>query len=184
MRSFGSVLLLLVAVTLFSSPVRAQLETTPIPATVKPDFSQMNFFVGMWRCSIKSSRRPVAYITTSVYSRDASGYWLQEATTVKPPAWEPTALQTYDKITYDPDTKRWIDVTYGDQGAYGLTTSAGWSGNDIVWHDPAFVPGASIQSTSDTTLTKLSPTKYTTSTSFVEAGSGRTVTVNGICTKR
>jgi hypothetical protein len=184
MRSFGSALLLCLAATLFSSPVRAQVETTPIPAAAKPDFSKMRFFEGTWRCSIKSSRRPLAYITTSVYALDPSGYWLNETTTVKPPAWEPTPLRMYDKITYDADTQRWIDVTYGDQGAYGLTTSSGWNGMQLIWRDRAFVPGASIRSATDTTLTKVSPAKYMTSTSFVEAGSGRTVTVDGICTKR
>jgi hypothetical protein len=184
MRSFRSALLLCLAATLFSSPVRAQVETTAIPAAAKPDFSKMRFFEGTWRCSIKSSRRPLAYITTSVYALDPSGYWLNETTTVKPPAWEPTPLRTYDKITYDADTQRWIDVTYGDQGAYGLTTSSGWNGMQLIWRDRAFVPGASIRSATDTTLTKVSPAKYMTSTSFVEAGSGRTVTVDGICTKR
>ncbi|HEY3674516.1 MAG TPA: hypothetical protein VGK84_00835 [Candidatus Tumulicola sp.] len=184
MRSLRLAVLPLLAAALFSSPVSAQVETTPIPAAVKPDFSSMRFLVGTWRCSIKSSRRPLAYITTSVYALDPSGYWLNEATTVKPPAWEPTALRTYDKITYDADTQRWIDVTYGDQGAFGLTTSSGWNGGELIWHDRAFVSGASIRSATDTTLTKVSPAKYSTATSFVETSSGRTVTVNGICTKR
>jgi hypothetical protein len=182
MRFFGSLLLATLAATV--APAGAQVESTPIPAAVKPDFSSMRFLVGTWRCSTKSSRRPLAYVTTSVYALDISGYWLEETTTVKPPAWEPTPLRTYDKITYDADTKRWVDVSYGDQGAYGLTTSQGWSGDRLMWHDRAFVPGASIQTSTDTIVTKVSPTKYTTSTSFVEAGSGRTVTVNGICTKR
>ncbi len=184
MRNFRfSIWLALIALAIPLS-AGAQVETTPIPAAVKPNFSSMNFLVGTWRCSTKSSRRPLAYITTSTYVRDPSGYWLDETTTVKPPAWEPTALRTYDKITYDADSKRWIDVSYGDQGAYGLTTSPGWNGSSIVWHDAAFAPGASISSSSDTTLTKESPSKFTTSSSFVETGSGRTITVNGICTKR
>jgi hypothetical protein len=177
-------LLLALAATLSSAPAIAQVETTPIPAAVKPDFSSMRFLVGTWRCSTKSSRRPMAYVTTLTYALDASGYWLEETTTVKPPAWEPTPLRTYDKITYDADTKRWIDVSYGDQGAYGLLTSNGWSANNLVWMDRAFTSGASMKSTTDTTWTKASPTKYTTYMSFEEAGSGRTVTVNGICTKR
>ena len=184
MRSLGPALLPCLAAMLFASPVSAQVETTPIPAALKPDFSSMRFLAGTWSCSTKSSRRPLAYVTTSVYALDGSGYWLEETTTVKPPAWEPSPLRTYDKITYDADTKRWIDVSYGDQGAYGFTTSQGWNGDTIAWRDRAFVSGASIQSTTDTTMTKISPTKYETAMSFVEAGSGRTVTVKGICTKR
>jgi hypothetical protein len=183
-RNFRIALCLSFAAALFPAYAGAQIESTPIPAAVKPNFSASNFLVGTWTCSIKSSRRAAAYVTTSVYARDASGYWLNETTTVKPPPWESAALRTYDKITFDPDTKRWIDVTYGDQGAYGLTASTGWNGDRIVWHDVAFVPGASIRSATDSIVTRVSPSKYTTSTSFVEAGSGRTVTVNGICTKR
>ncbi len=184
MRNFLAAAAASFAIAAFCTPASAQVETTPIPAAVKPNFSPFAFLTGTWHCSNKSSRRSMAYVTTSVYSRDASGYWLEEVTTVKPPAWEPSPLRTYDKITYDSDTQRWVDVSYGDQGAYGLSTSAGWSGDHIVWHDRSFVPGASIRSTSDTTLTKVSPAKFTTSTSFVEAGSGRNVTVEGICTKR
>jgi hypothetical protein len=184
MRNFRFFLWL--SLTTFAIPLSAgaQVESTPIPAAVKPNFASMNFLIGTWRCSTKSSRRPLAYITTSTYTRDASGYWLEETTTVKPPAWEPTALRTYDKITYDADTKRWIDVSYGDQGAYGLTTSTGWNGSSIVWHDAAFAPGTSMRSNSDTTMMKESPSKFNTSSSFVETGSGRTITVNGICTKK
>jgi hypothetical protein len=184
MRNFRFSLWLSLTALAIPLSAGAQVESTPIPAAAKPNFSSMNFLIGTWRCSTKSSRRPLAYITTSTYTRDASGYWLAETTTVKPPAWEPTALRTYDKITYDADTKRWIDVSYGDQGAYGFTTSPGWTGSSIVWHDAAFVPGAAIRSSSDTTVTKETASKFTTSSSFVETGSGRTITVNGICTKQ
>jgi hypothetical protein len=184
MRFLRPALALCFAMAAVCAPAGAQVETTPIPAAVKPNFAPFAFLSGTWRCSTKSSRRPMAYVTTSVYARDASGYWLNETTTVKPPAWEPSPLRTYDKITYDADSQRWIDVSFGDQGAYGLATSAGWSGSQIVWHDRAFVANAAMRSTSDTTMTMVSPAKYTTSMSFVEAGSGRTVTVEGICTKR
>ncbi|HEY1428630.1 MAG TPA: hypothetical protein VGF18_03590 [Candidatus Tumulicola sp.] len=184
MRFFRPVIALSFAMAAVCAPAGAQVETTPIPAAVKPNFAPFAFLAGAWRCSIKSSRRPMAYVTTSAYSRDASGYWLDETTTVKPPAWEPSPLRTYDKITYDSDTQRWVDVSFGDQGAYGLTTSSGWNGNQIVWRDRAFVAGASMRSTTDTTMVKVTPSKYTTSMSFVETGSGRSVTVDGICTKR
>ena len=54
-----------------------------------------------------------------------------------------------DRITYDSDSKRWVDVLWGDGGAYGLSFSKGWNGDKIVWHDVAFAPGPDISSQTD-----------------------------------
>ncbi len=110
------------------------------------------------------------------------GWWINETTVQNPVPWFPQKSTTYDKITYDPSTKRWIDVTYGDLGAYGLTTSPGWNGSAMTWHDANFAPGPDVKSQSDFTVTKQSATKMTTSSTFTEA-SGRTISVAGTCTK-
>jgi hypothetical protein len=161
----------------------AQVESTPIPAPAKPNFSSMSFLVGTWSCSTKSARRPAPYMTTVTYSLDSSGYWLNETATTKPTAWVKKQLTINDKITYDPDTHRWADVSYGDGGAYGMSFSNGWSGNELVWHDVSFAAGPDIASQSDTTMTKVSATKVTLASSFTEAKSGRHVSVAGTCTK-
>jgi hypothetical protein len=114
---------------------------------------------------------------------DPTGYWLDQTSTVKPASWIPTTLTIYDKITYDPDTKRWVDVTYGSRGAYGLSFSKGPSGDKITWHDVSFAPGPDISSQTDTTMTKVSATKTTSTSAFTETKSGRTVTVTSVCTK-
>ncbi len=162
---------------------RAQVESTPIPAQTKPNFSSMEFLIGTWTCRTKSSRRPAAYVTTSTYAMDPTGYWIVETSTTAKAAWVPAPLKTVDHITYDADAKRWVDVLAGDQGAYGLSFSKGWSGNDMVWHDVAFAPGPDIASQTDTTNTKVSATKMTTSSAFTETKTGRKVTVMGACTK-
>jgi hypothetical protein len=161
----------------------AQVESTPIPAPQKPNFSSMSFLVGTWTCSTKSSRRPAAYVATLAYSMDPTGYWLNQTSTVHPLSWMSRRLTTWDKITYDSDTKRWVDVAYDEQGDYSLSVASGWNGDNIAWHDLSFVPGPQISAQSDTTNTKESATKYTTSMSFTEANTGRKVTVNGVCTK-
>ena len=162
---------------------RAQVESTPIPAPSKPNFSSMEFLVGTWTCSTKSARRPAAYVTTSTYSMDPTGYWLNETSTTAMTSWISRKLTTWDKITYDADSKRWVDVAYGDGGAYGLSFSSGWQGNKMVWHDAGFAPSPDISAQTDTTNTKVSATKLTTSSSFTEAKSGRHVAVTGTCTK-
>jgi hypothetical protein len=161
----------------------AQIESTPIPAVAKPNFSSMDFLIGTWTCSTKSSRRPAPYVTVSTYSMDSSGYWINETSTTKPTAWVPNGLTIDDKITYDPDTKRWADVLSGDQGAYGLLFSTGWNGNRIVWHDAGFAPTADISSQTSTTTTKASATKTVSTSSFTEGKTGRRVSVVATCNK-
>jgi hypothetical protein len=162
----------------------AQVESTPIPAPMKPNFAPLSFLIGTWTCSTKSARRPAAYVTTSTYSMDPSGYWINETSTTATTSWISRKLSTYDKITYDSDTHRWADVSYGDGGAFGLLFSSGWNGNKITWHDVSFMRGPDIASQTDTITTKVSPTKMTSTSSFTETKTGRRVAVTGVCTKR
>jgi hypothetical protein len=161
----------------------AQVESTPIPATKKPNFSSMSFLIGTWTCSTKSARRPAPYVTESTYSMDPTGYWIEQTSTTKKMPWISQNLTIIDKITYDSDAHRWVDVSYGDQGAYALSFSSGWVGNKMAWHDVSFAPGPDVKSQTDTTNAKVSNNKITTSSSFTEAKSGRVVSVTGVCTK-
>ena len=162
--------------------VAQQMESTPIPEVPKPNFSGMQFLVGTWSCSTKSARRPAPYVGTSTYTISPDGWWINETTVTQPVPWFNHTVTVYDKITYDSTTKRWIDVTYGDLGVYGLTTAAGWNGSAIVWHDPTFAPNSDVTAQTDLTMTKDSTSKYTTASSFTEA-SGRNVSVVSTCTK-
>jgi hypothetical protein len=177
----GVAVLLAVAAPSFAS---AQVESTPIPAPKKPNFSSMEFLVGTWACSTKSERRPAPYHTVSTYTMDPTGYWLEETSSTAPTKWISQKLSTYDHITYDSDTHRWVDVLYGDGGAYGLSFSTGWSGDKLTWHDVSFAAGPDIKSQTDTTVTKVSNSKITTASSFTESKTGRTVGVTGVCMKR
>ncbi len=170
--------------SLLPATASPQVESTPIPATRKPNFSSMNFLVGSWTCSTKSARRPAAYVTTSTYSMDPSGYWINETSTTAKASWIAQALTVSDRITYDSDTHRWVDVTYGDQGAYGLSFSSGWNGNRMSWHDVGFAPGPDVSSQTDNVVTKVSDSKMTSASSFTERRTGRHVGVTGVCTKR
>jgi hypothetical protein len=163
----------------------AQVESTPIPMPGKPSFSSMQYMIGTWSCSIKSARRPAAYVVTSTYTMDPSGMWIDETSVTSPMKWfaTQTKIIAYDKITYDPTTHRWVDVNYDNQGGYGLSFASGWNGNKIVWHDVSFAPTADIKSQTDMTVTKVSDTKVTSSSSFTETKTGRVVAVTGVCTK-
>jgi hypothetical protein len=171
------------AVLLLSSAAGiAQIESTPIPQTAKPNFSQMSFLMGNWRCSTKSARRPAAYVTTSTTSRTPDGYWMVTRSTTRKAPWMTADLHSEDRMTYDPSTSRWIDISTDDGGGYNVSTSPGWQGNRIVWTDMVITKTNATASTNPNTITKVSDTRTTASASFKEP-SGRLVTVRTICTK-
>jgi hypothetical protein len=161
----------------------AQVESTPLPAPKKPNFSSMSFMIGTWTCSTKSARRPAAYVTTSTYTMDPSGWWIDQTSTTNTTKWIPAKLTSWDKITYDSDSHRWVDVATGPANGYGLSFSSGWNGAQMTWHDVSFMAGPDISASSDNIVTKVSDTKMTSSSSFTEAKTGRHVSVTGVCTK-
>ena len=185
MFSFSKALGAAIICAVFAAPsvACAQVESTPAPMPSKPNFSSLRYLVGTWSCSTKSSRRPKAYPYTMTFTMDPGGWWRDAKTVTPGMAWFPHAATDYDKYTYDPSAKRWVDVSYGDYGSYGLATSAGPSATRIVWHAYGFVPAEGIKSMSDTTFVKVSNTKTTEDMWFVESG-GRKVTVHSVCTKR
>lgn len=172
----------LTVVLLSSSTALGQVESTPIPSTPKPDFSKMTFLTGNWSCSVKSSRRATAFQTTSSATLSPDGYWLITKTTTHKTAWMGRDLIGEDRMTYDPSTSRWIDVSYDNGGGYNVSVSPGWSGNSITWTDVVITKTNATASTNPTTLTKVSDTKTTSKNTFKEP-SGRLVTVTSTCTK-
>jgi hypothetical protein len=170
------------AILLFFSVARAQIETTPIPTTPKPDFSSMSFLAGTWNCTERNTRRPSAYTYTNTNSMDPSGYWMVTNAVSHPSSWAPTETKSVIKTTYDGSTSRWVAVSTDDQGGYDLSTSSGWKGDKIVWHDESYPKTNNTATSGDTTVTKASATKTTYTSSFTEP-SGRTVNITGSCTK-
>lgn len=165
-----------------SAAAFAQIESTPIPMTPKPDFSKMSFLTGTWNCSTKSARRPTAYQTTSSTTMSPDGYWMITRTTTKKASWIPAELHGEDRMTYDPSTNRWIDISYDDAGGYNVSTSPGWNGNSITWTDMVITKVNATASTTPTTVTKMGDTRTASVSSFKEP-SGRMVKVTSTCTK-
>lgn len=179
---FRTASLALAAIVFFPVLVLAQVESTPIPMTPKPDFSKMAFFMGRWTCSTKSARRPSAYQTTSNTTMSPDGYWMITRSTTPKLSWSSASLSSEDRMTYDPSTSRWIDITMDDQGGYNVSTSPGWNGNTITWTDMVITKTNATASTNPTTMTKVSGSKTMSRSSFKEP-SGRTVGVSTVCTK-
>jgi hypothetical protein len=183
MRKLATACALALAAAVLPSLALAQVESTPIPAPHKPDFSSMRYQLGTWTCSTKSARRPMAYVTTVTTTVDPSGYWLNQVSSTAKASWIPVVTRQWDKITYDSDTHRWVDVSYGDGGAYGLSFSKGWNMSTISWHDVSFAPGSDISSQTDTVTMKMGPNKTAAHSSFTETRTGRRVMVVTTCTR-
>jgi hypothetical protein len=185
LRSFSIGLAFVVAsLALGGSLVAADtptVETTPIPTNAKPDWSSMTFLMGTWHCSSQSSRRPSPYVTTTTTTMDPTGYWMVTKSVSPKVSWAPGTIST-DSVTYDPIQHRWADVYTDDQGNYDTTFSPGWKGSTMVWTDALFAPGPDIIWTGPNTVTKVSDTKTTAVNTFKEK-SGRTISVNTVCTK-
>lgn len=182
MRLFLATLFTGVLLLTCSVALAQKVETTPIPMTPKPDFSKMQFLAGNWTCSVKSSRRPSAFQTTSTAQMSTDGYWLITRTTTKKTAWMSADLVSEDRMTYDPSTSRWVDMMYDEQGGYDLSTSPGWKGNTITWTDQAYPKTNATAISNPTTMTKASDTKTTSKSTFREPN-GRLITVTSTCNK-
>jgi hypothetical protein len=161
---------------------RSSLETTPIPAQPKPDFSSMMWEIGAWNCSSKSARRATPQESTTTYALDPSGHWIVGTTKTKSVSWFPHDGVAIDKLTYDASSKSWVDVTTDDLGGYDISSSSGWDGNKMVWHDVTYPKQADVVTSNDLTQTKVSDTKTTFVSSFVTAKHA-TIGVTGECTK-
>ncbi len=158
------------------------MEPTPIPLAPKPNLAPLAYFLGTWSCSTKSSRRPTPQLTTITYKTVPGGRWVEYTIVNKPTGWYPYVAHQTDFITYDRDAKRWVDVGTDDLGGYTYSTTTGWTDGTLVWKDGTFVPTAQAMSESDFTITKVSPTKYTTEYTFT-TGKQKSVGVKGVCTK-
>lgn len=182
MRLFQAALCTGVLLLACSAALAQQVETTPIPVNPKPDFSKMQFLTGNWACTVKSSRRPAPFKTTSTARTSTDGYWIITRTTNQKMPWTPRSFMAEDRMTYDPSTQRWVDITYDEQGGYDLSTSPGWNGNTITWTDVAYPKTNATAVNNPTMMTKVSDTKTTSKSTFREP-SGRLVTVVTTCNK-
>lgn len=163
----------------------AQAQTapsTPIPVPKKPNFAPMAFYVGTWTCTAKSTRRPTPQVSVETYSMDPTGYWMVGKQTTKANSWAPWSPKGTDWITWDRDSKRWVDLYTDDHGQYDLAYTKGWVSGTAVWHDLAFAPTANTQSMTDFTVKKISSSKITFSYGYTTS-KGRAVTVGGSCSK-
>lgn len=148
----------------------------------KPDFSAMQSLIGTWNCTDLSSRRPGPFSTTEVYSMDPSGYWMIRDSTIHKASWIPRDFHSETKYTWDAYAKRWVRIVTGDQGGYSVATAPSPVGNHKTYTYVIQTKAPDVASYAPEVFTKVSSTKKTMTTSFVETN-GRVVNVKETCTK-
>jgi hypothetical protein len=158
------------------------IQSTPIPMSPKPDFSSMRFLTGRWRCTVRSSRRPQPFYTTSEARISPDGYWLVTVTTTHAASWIPRTYSGVDRVTYDPTTARWIDINYDEKGYYSLTTSPGWRGNAIVWSYLAYPHVDATARNYPTTMRRIGDARTVAHASFTDPA-GRLIMATTTCVK-
>jgi hypothetical protein len=155
----GKRLAALFAASLFSvlaNGSASAAQPTPVP-DVKPDLSGMSYFIGTWKCheKVRGSDRSDRS-DTSTYTPARDGRWVTFHDVA--PSFDKYRTKTLVSdawITYNPATKRWVDVLIDNFGDYGVATSPGWSGSTFVWTDTLSSDGT----LGIYTITKISATK-------------------------
>jgi hypothetical protein len=166
-----------VALIACGSAARAQMAaSTPVP-DLKPDFSSMMFSIGTWNChsTTRGSSRP----DTTVFSMDYDGRWMK-GHDVAPPfdKYRTRAIVSDTWLTYNTDTKQWVQTSVDNFGGYGISTSPGWKGNQITWTAIVTPDG----STGGDTMTKDSDTKTTDVSTGKDKNGKMQPTTTTVCT--
>jgi hypothetical protein len=126
---------MLFAVSLAIAPVASVADPAPAPTPVpvpKPDFSSMNFLMGTWNCSstVRGSHRTETDVTTI----GMDGAWMVTQSTSPPfDQYRTYTINGTTYLSYDPDSKMWVQLLVDSSGQYGLSTSSGWQGNSLTW---------------------------------------------------
>jgi len=185
-------LIVAAALTLSGGPAFAQatdMSTAPpkaptYPVPAKPDFTPVRYLLGSWTCVSHSQRRgSETSKSTSVTTLTPDGYWMKSVSKSAGTSYAKYATTFTDWVTYDSNTKRWVDIGMGSFGGYGYSSSTGPDKyGRTLWTAEAFMPDGDSTSTTGTLQTKISDTKYTTAGAFTTAA-GLVNNVSSTCTK-
>lgn len=141
----------------------------------------MKFLLGSWHCVSHSERRGAETSTANLtYSMSPDGYFMKVDSASPKVSYAAVGYTGSSSMTYDTDTKRWVNVSLGSYGSYQFETSQGWKNNMLLWRDESFAPNGDWTSTTGTLYTKVSDNEYTTASAFTTEA-GLVNRVNGTC---
>jgi hypothetical protein len=155
--------------------VPAPAPRQPAAVALKPPLDTFAFYVGTWQCkgtSFKTSEQPEEekWEATVEVAPELDGTWLS----VKMVG--PGMNRTAEHKGYDPTTKQWKHISVWGEGGWGVLSSSGWSGSQMV-----FTPDDKTDKT-HATFTKLGETSYSHSVS-ADTEKGAEKVWEKLCTK-
>jgi hypothetical protein len=101
----------------------AQAESPPAP----PNWSADRFLLGAWSCDLARPGRQIAH-ERAVYSLGLADRWLRLTYTVTSTKPSISSVTTEASESFDSRLKKWVYVSLGSDGHYGISYSDGWKG--------------------------------------------------------
>jgi hypothetical protein len=107
------------------------------PAAV--DWSADRFLIGKWACHQTRDGRETGQ-EEALYALDSGARWLRLVYTLRPTGSKHPSKTTTSYETFDAALDKWVYISIGSDGDYGISYSAGWKGNAKAYGPPADAP--------------------------------------------
>jgi hypothetical protein len=131
----GQRMKLAIVISMFSVTACATTKTevtAPVPA-IKAPLDSLSFYVGNWTCKGTTfptkEQKEEHWDARIAVVPELDGTWLGVRMT------GPGTNRTVEHKGYDPVAKKWVHVAVGIDGSWGIITSPGWSGKQMVFDD-------------------------------------------------
>ena len=113
-----------------------------------PELEQLKPFLATAVCTGQAEESPLGPAHTIKGqvsgSMDATGFWLQIRYVEKKTRDNPLATSAEERWSYDPAQKRFVALLWDGFGGYGLGTSPGWEGDNLVWTGEVVMNGQKL----------------------------------------
>jgi hypothetical protein len=102
------------------------------PGQAAPDWSSDRFILGTWSCDlVRAGHQPAQ--ERAVYSMGLGGRWLKLTYTKTSHDPDSPSVTTEAYESFDPRLKKWVYVSFGSDGEYGMAYSDGWAGGSKIY---------------------------------------------------
>lgn len=113
-----------------------------------PELEQLKPFLATAVCTGQAEESPLGPAHTIKGqvsgSMDPTGFWLQIRYVEKKTRDNPLATSAEERWSYDPAQKRFVALLWDGFGGYGLGTSPGWEGDNLVWTGEVVMNGQKL----------------------------------------
>jgi hypothetical protein len=142
MRKWIFPLLLAAAAAAQEQAQEAKKAQVPRPP---PELEQLKPFIWSANCTGQDEESPFGpahkTVGTAGGRKDPSGFWVLIHYQEKKTRENPAAVGADERWGYDPGAKKFVALVSDSMGGYGMATSPGWEGDDLVWTGDMYMNG-------------------------------------------